>query len=369
MTSRPPSSEAGERIASRKDDHLDIVLRKDVASRGELGFGRFTLEYDALPEIDLEAVDLGTTIFGRRLAAPIFVGAMTGGSARAADINAKLARAAAEVGLGMALGSQRAMIVDEALAPSFDVRAHAPSLPLLFGNVGGVQLNYGVDAAAIARAVSRVSADALNVHLNPLQEAVQPEGDTRFSGLAAAIGELARASSVPVLVKEVGAGLSARTLAKLAALPIAGVEIAGTGGTSWARVESHRAADGSAQSEIGRRLAGFGVPVPEGIVLARRALGDRLVIASGGIRTGLDVAVALALGADAVALAAPFLVAAERGEDALLLEMQTLVAELRVIAFCVGAADVAALRATPVIARVDDPLIGVASQVRRGFVG
>src|SRR5690606_13457236 len=144
-------------------------------------------------------------------------------------------------------------------------------------------------------------ADALNLHLNPLQEAIQPEGDTRFSGLAPKIAALIGELSVPVLVKDVGAGISERTAAKLARLPLAGVEVAGTGGTSWAKVERFRAAEGSAQAEVGRRLAGFGVPPAESIRICRRLFGDRVVVGSGGVRTGMDVAVALALGADVVA--------------------------------------------------------------------
>jgi isopentenyl-diphosphate delta-isomerase len=341
-----PEREALER---RKDAHLDVVLGQPVVpEQPAVGLGRYTLEYDALPELDLDEVQLSVDVLGKRLAAPLVIGAMTGGTERAAQLNRVLARAAARVGVGMALGSQRAMIVRPELAATFRVRDAAPDLPLLFGNVGAVQLNYGITAGAIREALDAVEADALNVHLNPLQEAVQPEGDTRFSGLGTRIARLAEELERPVIVKEVGAGISERAAAKLAALPIAGVEVAGTGGTSWAKVESFRAPAGSAQAEVGRRLAGFGVPTAESIVTCRRAFGERVVVGSGGVRTGMDVAVALALGADVVALAKPLLEAAVHGEQAVVDALSLLLYELRVICFCTGASSVTALRSVSV---------------------
>lgn len=339
-----------ELLERRKDAHLDVVLQEAVGGGGpSIGLGRYTLEYDALPEIDLDEVDLSVTVLGKRLAAPIVIGAMTGGTRRAGEINRRLARAAAKVGVGMALGSQRAMIVKPELASSFAVRDAAPDLPLVFGNVGAVQLNYGVGAEAIGAALEAVGADALNLHLNPLQEAVQPEGDTRFSNLTPKIAALIDALAVPVLAKEVGGGISARTAKKLAALPLAGVEVAGTGGTSWAKVESFRAAEGSTQAHIGRRLAGFGVPTADSIGICREAFGDRLVVGSGGIRSGMDVAVAIALGADVAALAKPLLEAADESEEAAVGALELLIQELRVICFCTGARNVAELRQVRVL--------------------
>ncbi|HHH12210.1 MAG TPA: type 2 isopentenyl-diphosphate Delta-isomerase, partial [Sorangium sp.] len=283
----------------RKDAHLDICLHRPVAADApSVGLGRYTLEYDAIPEVDLADIDLGVTVLGCELRAPLIIGAMTGGSERAKVINQRLARAAARAGVGMALGSQRAMIADAALTHTFAVREVAPALPLLIGNVGAVQLNYGVDAAAIAAAIEAVGADALNFHLNPLQEAIQPEGDTRFGGLLARLAATIAALPVPCLVKEVGAGIGARAAAKLATLPLAGVEVAGVGGTSWAKVESYRAPLGSAQALAGQQLQGFGISTAASIRACRAAFGRRLVVASGGLRHGMDVAVALALGAD-----------------------------------------------------------------------
>jgi isopentenyl-diphosphate delta-isomerase len=349
--SRPASKEeAGNgAIARRKDHHLDLCLEQDVGSSATTGLGGFRLEYDALPEIDLAEVDLSCTLLGKRMSAPILVGAMTGGTERASAINRTLAKAAARVGVGMALGSQRAMLVKPELTATFVVRDEAPDLPLLFANVGAVQLNYGMGAADLARAVAAVGADALNLHLNPLQEAIQPEGDTRFAGLRGKMADAIAAMQVPVLVKEVGAGVSAAAAKKLASLPIAGIEVAGVGGTSWAKVESLRAPSDSPQAEAGRRLAGFGVPTADSIGIARAAVGDRVVVASGGIRTGMDVAVALALGADVAAMARPLLEAAAQSEDAAVRALETLIYELRVICFCTGSRNLAALRSVRLV--------------------
>jgi isopentenyl-diphosphate delta-isomerase len=338
-------------LTNRKDAHIDLCLDEDVGSRGPAyGLGGYTLEYDALPELDLDAVDLSVTVLGKTLRAPLIIGAMTGGTQRAATINRRLASAAARAGVGMALGSQRAMIAKPELANTFVVRDVAPTLPLLIGNVGAVQLNYGVDADAIARALDAVGADAVNFHLNPLQEAIQPEGDTRFTGLLQRMAETIDALPVPSLAKEVGAGIGERAARKLATLPLAGVEVAGVGGTSWAKVESFRAPDGSVQAEVGRRLAGFGVPTAQSISICRRAFDKRLVVASGGIRHGMDVAVALALGADVAALAQPLLEAANRSEDDAVAALELLIYELKVICFCTGAGNIAALREVPLIA-------------------
>ncbi|MCB9665255.1 MAG: type 2 isopentenyl-diphosphate Delta-isomerase [Alphaproteobacteria bacterium] len=337
-------------IGQRKDHHLDIVLDEEVAGLPPaVGLGRYTLEPDSLPEVDLDAVDLSTTFLGRRLSAPLIIGAMTGGTDRAGEINRTLAQAAARVGVGMALGSQRAMLVRPGTTASFAVRDAAPDLPLLLGNVGAVQLNYGVGLAELRRLVEGVGADGLNVHLNPLQEAIQPEGDTRFSGLSARLADLIPQVGVPCLIKEVGAGISARTAARLRDLPIAGVEVAGTGGTSWAAVESHRAPGDALRAGAGLRLAGFGVPTAESLRLVRALLPDRLVVSSGGIRTGMDVAVSLALGADAVALAKPLLEAAVQGVEATVEALEALIFDLKVIAFCCGADSLDALRRVRVV--------------------
>ena len=243
----------------RKDEHIEVCLRRPVGSDVPSGLDAVRFEHLALPEIDLEDVDLDTTVLGQRLAAPLILGAMTGGSPRARRINERLARAAERLGLGMALGSQRAMIEDARLTGSYRVRDFAPELPLLVGNIGAVQLRKGIAPETLREAVRSAGADALAFHLNPLQEALQPEGDTCFRGLEKLLREAAPRVGVPCLVKEVGAGISAATARRLAALPLAGVEAAGVGGTSWARVESHRAG-GTGAAPSGEALTCFGPP-------------------------------------------------------------------------------------------------------------
>jgi isopentenyl-diphosphate delta-isomerase len=327
----------------RKDEHLDICLRRPVGSDVATGLDRVRLEHRALPGLDLDDVDLTTRVLGKTLRAPLVVGAMTGGSPRAARINRRLARAAAKAGVGMALGSQRAMIEDPRRAAGYDVRNDAPDLLLLIGNVGAVQLRRGLEPEAIAEAVRQVGADALAFHLNPLQEAVQPEGDTTFRMLGGLLRRAIPGIGVPCIAKEVGAGIGPHTARSLARLPLSGVETAGVGGTSWARVEAYRAAGTTAEA-VGIRLAGWGIPTAEAIVHCRRAFGRRLVIAAGGIRTGRDVAAAIALGADAAAIAGPLLHAAARSEAAVTAFLEGVIAELRVVLFCTGARRPADLR-------------------------
>jgi isopentenyl-diphosphate delta-isomerase len=322
----------------RKADHLRIVLEETVEPPGVMnGFEQFRFDHDALPEIDREDVSIETTLFGKPLHAPLIIGAMTGGTNEAGAINRVLAEAAEERGIAMALGSQRIMLEDATTTPSFQLRDIAPTIPLI-GNIGAIQLNYGVSTDDIRRLIDQTEVDALMLHLNPLQEAIQPGGDTRFAGLADKIGLLAETLDCPLLVKEVGAGLSERTAGLLAGLPIAGVETAGVGGTSWALVESFRTEDAT-QREAGRELATWGVPTAESLLICREAFPDRLVIASGGIRTGVEIAKAIALGADAVALAGPLLHAANRGVEPVLETLDALTETLKTILFVTGSRD------------------------------
>jgi len=341
-------------VAERKDAHLALCLSEEVEPGGAAtnGFAGLRFDHDALPEIDLADVRTGVELLGRRLAAPLVIGAMTGGTARAGQVNARLAAAAARCGVGFALGSQRRMLQDEATRATYAVREAAPDLPLLFGNLGAVQLVRGVGLRELRRLVAGVGCDAFFFHLNPLQEAIQPEGDTCFRGIAERLREVVPQLGVPALVKEVGSGISETTARKLAALPIAGVETAGVGGTSWARVESLRAGDPSRRA-LGERFARWGIPTAESVAICRRVLPDRVVIASGGLRDGLEVAKALALGADAAALALPFLRAADRSEDAVVEEIERLLAELRTAMFLTGCATVAELRGRRLVAAPD----------------
>ncbi len=332
----------------RKDSHLTLCLEDEVelGSDGASGFAGLRFDHDALPEIDLAAVSTASELLGKRLAAPLVVGAMTGGTARAGELNRRLALAAEACQVGMALGSQRRMIQDPSSRASFAVRETAPGVPLLLGNLGAVQLNYGVGVPELRRAIEEVGCDGFLFHLNPLQEAIQPEGETRFSALVPKLREVAPALGVPVLLKEVGSGISRTTALKLRDLPIAGVETSGVGGTSWSRIESLRTTD-PVQRSTGELFARWGIPTAESISICRAALPDRVVIASGGIRNGIEVAKALALGADAVSLALPLLRAAARSVEEAVLVLRRVVEELRTVMFLTGCRSVAELRRRP----------------------
>jgi isopentenyl-diphosphate delta-isomerase len=329
----------------RKDSHLSIALEREVEfpSLDASGFGALRFDHDALPEVDLQDVRTEVELFGKRLAAPLVIGAMTGGTPRAAEMNRRLALAAERCRVGFALGSQRKMLVDRTTRDSYAVREAAPELPLLFGNLGAVQLNHGVGTAELRRLIEDVGCDAFNFHLNPLQEAVQPEGQTRFSALVPKLREIIPTLGVPVLVKEVGSGISEATALKLRTLPLAGVETSGLGGTSWSRIESLRTAD-PVQRGVGELFARWGVPTAESVAICRRVLPDRVVIASGGIRNGIEIAKALALGADAAAAALPVLRAAERSIDEAVQALQQLIAELRTAMFLTGCRSPSELR-------------------------
>ena len=342
MTDRP-TSPPGE---DRKDAHLRICLEEAIERPGRgNGFDRYQFEADALPELDRAEIDLSTTVFGKRLAAPLMIGAMSGGTARAGELNRILARAAEATGIAMALGSQRKMLECPEITRTFQVSDVAPNI-LLMGNVGAVQLNYGVTADDVRGLASRVGADLFAFHLNALQEAIQPEGDTNFKGLIGRLERVIPEVGVPVVLKEVGAGFSRKTLRKLRHLPFAGLEVAGVGGTSWSKIETYRT-DSWIQQMTGARLGDFGVPTAESLGYAVEELPGKTLIASGGIRTGTEVAKAIALGAHLVASALPFLKAAsEGGVDAVILTIRQFIDELRTICFVTGSPNLAALRGT-----------------------
>jgi len=329
----------------RKIDHIRIVLGEDVAAKGvSTGFGAYRLPHTALPELDLAEVDTRTTFLGKPISAPLLISSMTGGASVAERINLALAEAAEHLGLPMGVGSQRAAVVDPRLAPTYQVRRVAPRIPLL-ANLGAVQLNYGFGVDQCRRAVEMIEADALILHLNPLQEAVQPEGNTNFKGLLGKIEHLCRTLEVPVVVKEVGNGIGARDAQRLYACGVRIIDVAGAGGTSWSEVERYRQPD-----EQGRRVAGafadWGLPTTECIRAVRAALPEVTIIGSGGVRSGVDVAKAIALGADLAGTAKPALASAidERGAEAVVEGLTAFIRELRVAMFCSGCATLADLR-------------------------
>ncbi len=328
---------------SRKDDHIRINLGAEVAGEVTTGFEKYRFEHLALPEIDLDEVSTDTSLFGRAMRAPVLISCMTGGTAQAERINVVLANAAQEHGLAMGLGSGR-VLLEKPNSPGFDVRRHAPDIPLL-ANLGAPQLlaRDGVDACR--RVLDLTGADAMVVHLNPLQEAIQPEGQPRFKGLLRQVERLCARLGAPVVVKEVGFGLASDVVATLFDAGVSAVDVAGAGGTSWSEVERHRLT--GTQARVAGEFAGWGIPTAQALTAARAAAGNRLVFASGGIRNGMDVAIAIALGADMAGLAGPFLRVADDGPGATSDLAAELVRVLRVVMFCVGAPNLAAFRAAP----------------------
>lgn len=323
----------------RKRRHLEACLEGPVEYRTRTtGFETIDLPYRALPETDLDAVDTGSAFLGRALSAPLLIGAMTGGARMSATLNRNLAIAAQRVGVGMMLGSQRVMLEDPATVPSFAVRELAPDVPLV-GNLGVAQLNRGYGAAELARAIEAVDADGLALHLNPLQEAMQDGGDGDFRNLASRLARLPQEVGRPLLLKEVGHGLDAGTVAALAGAGFAAFDVAGAGGTSWARVEAW-VRWGEVRSED---LAEWGIPTLTALREARRAAPTVPLIASGGVRSGLDVAKAIASGASWCALALPLLRPATESADAVERVLRRVIGELRIAMHGAGAPDLAAL--------------------------
>lgn len=334
-------------VEQRKADHIRINVEEDVSFKGlSTGLERLAFLHQALPELDLADVDTTTTLFGRELATPVFISSMTGGTSEAAIINRTLAEAAQEVGMAMGLGSMRAALERPELAATFQVREVAPDI-LLFANVGAVQLNYGYGPAEMHRAVEITGADALILHFNALQEAVQPEGDGNFSGLLEKIEMLCRQLPVPVIAKEVGWGFDEATARRLAAAGIAAIDVAGAGGTSWSQVEMHRAPN-ARRARIAATFIDWGIPTADAIRFCRRGAPQLPLLASGGLRNGIEVAKCLALGAHLAGLAGDFLRAATSGGTPAVVDLaETITDELRVAMFCVGAANLESLSQTP----------------------
>jgi isopentenyl-diphosphate delta-isomerase len=327
------------RIEERKSDHIRINLDQDVRSALTTGMERYHFVHEALPELDLASVDTTLTLYGRKLAAPILVSSMTGGTAEAATINLRLADAAQTAGIAMGVGSQRAALEQPELAASFQVRKAAPDI-LLFANLGAVQLNYGYGVDHCRRAVEMIQADALFLHMNPLQEAVQAGGDTNWAGIAAKIEEICGRLDVPVVAKEVGWGISERSARILADCGVAGIDVAGAGGTSWSQVEMHRAPDEFTR-DLAATFVGWGIPTSDSILNVKKVAPEMTIFASGGLKDGLDIAKSIALGATLGGMAGSFLrSAAVSTADAVAL-MQLTKRQIEVTMFAAGIARLA----------------------------
>lgn len=334
-------------ISARKNDHIRINLEKDVRSSLTTGFDAYHFIHEALPELNLDDVDLSQHLFGKQVRAPILISSMTGGTEEAERINRTLAEAAQTMGIAMGVGSQRAALEEADTARTFRVRQYAPDA-LLFANLGAVQLNYGYTVDHCRRAVDMIEADALILHLNPLQEAVQPEGDTRFSGLADRIAAVCRALPVPVIVKEVGWGISERTAALLLEAGVAAIDVAGAGGTSWSQVEKYRIED-ERLARVASTFVNWGIPTAESIQMVRKVAPELIIISSGGLRDGIDIAKSIVLGARLGGMAGLFLKAAVRSLDDTVATIDEIRRELQICMFAVGAANLQQLQDTTLV--------------------
>jgi isopentenyl-diphosphate delta-isomerase len=343
----PPVTPAADIHERRKADHIRINLEEDVAfKRLTNGLEQYFFMHQALPELDLATVDTTTQVWGKSLKLPLLISSMTGGTARAREINRTLAAGAQEAGMAMGLGSMRAGIEDRELESTYQVRDVAPDI-LLFANLGAVQLNYGYGLDQCRRAVEMIEADALILHFNALQEAVQPEGDGNFAGLLGKVEAICRDLPVPVVAKEVGWGFSREAIRALAGAGVAAIDVAGAGGTSWSQVEMHRAPT-ARLARVAGAFIDWGIPTAVSLRYCREEAPDAPVFASGGIRDGIEAAKCIALGASLVGLAGEFLRAADRDGVAGVVELaETVADELRVAMFCAGAGDLTALSRTP----------------------
>jgi len=343
-------AETAAGTVARKADHIRVNLEQDVAGKGPgNGFDEYRFLNRALPGIDLAEVNTATELFDHKLEAPFLISCMTGGTEEARAINQRLAAVAQENGFAMGLGSARALLEDAALLDTFAVRSEAPDV-LLFANLGAVQLNKGYGVDDCRKLLDLLQADALVLHLNAIQEAVQPDGDTNFRGLLAKIAALCKRLNAPVIVKEVGWGIAADTVRDLFDAGVAAVDVAGSGGTSWSEVEKHRIAE-PWRARVAGAFSEWGIATAECLREARAAEPDAVLIASGGIRNGIDAVKAIALGADAVGIAGPFLRAAATGEEAANDLARELREVLRIAMFAIGERTIADLRDTKRLVR------------------
>jgi len=322
-------------IINRKLDHLQISINNDVESRDLTGKNEYSFIHNALPELNLKDITTETKIFNKKINLPLIISSMTGGVKEAQVINERLAEAAQVMNVAMAVGSQRALFEHPDILSTYDIRRKAPDI-LLFANLGAVQLNYGYTSDHCIKAVELIKADGLILHLNPFQELLQPEGDTNFAGLLKKIERVCKELSVPVVVKEVGWGISGVTAKKLIDAGVAAIDVAGFGGTSWAKIELNRN-----HNEVTRKIMepflNWGIPTMCSIEMVKSQNPTFPVFASGGIRDGLDMAKCIALGASVCGIARPLLIAANESTQKTISLIEILQAQLRTCMFLIGA--------------------------------
>jgi isopentenyl-diphosphate Delta-isomerase len=340
-----------EETGKRKVDHIRICLDdRAQAKKATAGFEDIQLIHRALPEIDKTKIHLQTNFLGKKFSAPIIVGAMTGGTEEAVKINSSIAQAVEKLGLGMGLGSQRAAIENSALERTYSIAREKAPHAYLIANVGGVQLLHGYGVKEVKRIVEMIDADAVAIHLNALQEAVQPEGQTNFKGVISKIAEIAGAIDQPVIVKETGAGISAEDAKALEKAGVKAIDIGGVGGTSFAAVEYHRVSkkEGELQHFLGEALWDWGIPTAVSLIETAQTV-KLPIIASGGVRSGTDIAKALALNASLASVVQPILQTAVKGAEETELKLQCLIEELRNTMFLTGAEKITDFANTPVV--------------------
>lgn len=328
-------------IQNRKSDHIRINLEEDVLSGYTTGLENYALEHCALPEIDFDEIKADYNFLGFQLKAPLIISSMTGGVKEGETINRHLAEAAQYEGIALGLGSQRLMLENPELSISYDLRKYAPDIPI-FGNIGAVQLNYDLGVEDCKRLVGAVGANALIIHLNPLQEALQPEGQKNFSGLLKKIEALRKAVEFPIIAKEVGWGISINTAKQLINAGISALDVAGAGGTSWSQVEANRILD-EHQKRIAFDFRAWGIPTASSIIGVRSVNKNIPLIASGGIHNGIEVAKCIALGANLCGMAGQLLKAGTISSEEVIKELNAVFTELRIAMFASGSIDLASL--------------------------
>ena len=317
----------------RKNDHINAFSEDAGIERHGHFFDAIQLQHRALPEIDFDQVSTQTTFLRRHLSMPFIISSMTGGQDdQLVVINQRLAQAAQQQKVALAVGSQRIMLSHKSAAKSFEVRQYAPDIPII-ANIGAVQLNYGVTIADIQQMVKQIDADALYLHLNPLQECIQPEGNRNFSQLINKITDLNAQLDIPIFLKEVGCGFSLADLRLIQTTGIQWLDVAGRGGTSWSRIENHRRAT---VDDLGMIFQDWGIPTPHSIRSAKQHFPQLKIIASGGVRNGIDMLKSLVLGADLCAMAAPLLKPAQTSTEAVQIQLQHLQNQLQTAMFLCG---------------------------------
>ena len=344
------SNDKSEFTSDRKLHHIDIVLNEDVTARVSTSLDEIILIHDCVPEIELDEIDTSIKILGKRLDLPLLISSMTGGHPKTKKINEILAMVAEEMNIAMGVGSQRAAIEDSSLVDTFSITRKVAPNALLLANIGAPQLALGYGIEEARACVDMIDADGLFVHFNPLQEAIQPEGDTNYKNVLNSLEDLVKGLDVPVIPKETGAGMSYEAIKKFLNVGIKWVDISGLGGTSWSAVETFRAKlqNANLNVELGMRFWNWGIPTAISILEARLA-GAR-VFASGGIKTGLDVAKSIAIGADIAGMAGPFIKAyAKGGKKEIERLVEAIRVELKTTMFLVGAKNIEELKRVPII--------------------